>query len=99
MRKQVQLTNAEIDIKFSSGQWPSYSECVPFCMQWHDSNREQVEVVTGLKARLVYCERVGPGQYDLEFQIGKKTVNWFGSACCSFAAMAKAYQSYYNECC
>jgi len=78
-------------------QMTAATKCEKFCREWRDSNREQVECVTGLKARLVYCKRVGPGKYELEFQIGKKTVNWFGTACCSFAAMAKAYQEYYNE--
>ena len=74
-------------------------DCKSFCKQWQDSNKEQVECLTNSKCRLVYCQKVGPGKYDLKFTVGdNRVIEWFGSACCSYAALAKAYQSYYDEC-
>ena len=72
--------------------------CNMFCRQWQHSNGEQVECLTGQKIRLIYCSKVGPKQYDLSFAIGEnKVINWFGTACCSYCATAKAYQSYCDD--
>jgi len=75
------------------------NNCNSFCRQWQVNNREQLECLSGQDVKMIYCSVVGPDKYDLKFAIGKsKIINWFGSACCSYAAVAKAYQSYYNEC-
>ena len=82
--------------KFARGE---VLDCNVFCRQWQESNREQIECLTCKNAKLIYCAVVGPGKYEVKFSIGKnRIIEWFGSACCSYAAVAKAYQSYYNEC-
>jgi hypothetical protein len=88
-----------IDSYSDSGDMPKFSLCVPFCHQWHDSNKEQIEVLTNQKISEVYCKTIAKGKYELCFQIGKnRVINWFGSACCKYSARAKAYQSYFDEC-
>ena len=77
------------------GFW-DLDNCNSFCKQWQETNIEQVEFLTGSKVKLVFVSKIGPKQYDLNFMIGKRLVDWFGSACCSYAAVAKALQAYYE---
>ncbi len=77
--------------------------CGEFCGKWRDQIKSQVRHATKYDVDMVFIKQVGPGQYDLRFQLYNPydqhsiLINWFGSACCPESAEAMAYQDYYEN--
>ena len=77
--------------------------CGQYCGKWRDQIKKQMMHATKYEVKLVFIKQVGPGQYDLRFQLYRASdehiilENWFGSACCKESAEAMAYQDYYEN--